>query len=69
MSNKKPMPVGTVESSTVYRATTGLENARGERVEQGEILPSDFVPSEQLLIWLQNRDVIAVFDAAEEESA
>lgn len=50
-----------LETSDVYRATTGLENARGERVEQGEILPRDFVPPTQLLIWLQNRDVIAVF--------
>lgn len=61
MNDKNPTRVLAVESSTIYRATTGLENARGERVEQGAILPRDFVPPTQLLIWLQNRDVLAVF--------
>lgn len=78
MNDKKPIEDVAVDSSTIYRATTGLENAHGERVEQGEILPRDFVPPAQLAIWLQNRDVLAVFseghisaedNAREDESA
>lgn len=43
----------------VYRATTGLENARGERVEVGENVPAGFVPDEQIALWLANGDLIS----------
>jgi hypothetical protein len=46
----------------VYRAMTGLENANGARVEQGEIVPNNFVSDEQLQHWLAQRDVMMVFE-------
>lgn len=56
-----------IETSTVYRALTGLENARGERVELGEILPREFVPQWQLDLWLAQHDIMIVFDEREQE--
>ena len=47
----------------VYRAVTGLENARGERVEIGETLPAQFVDDEQLTRWVLNGDVTVADDA------
>ena len=41
-----------------YRALTGLENADGVRVEQGELLPADFVPQAQIDAWLADRDIV-----------
>ncbi len=57
-----------IESRT-FRALTGLENERGERVEQGEILPRDFVPEFQIEIWLANHDIVVAFEGTPVDDA
>ena len=49
-------------SPKTYRALTGLENADGVRVEQGELLPADFVPQAQIDAWLADHDIQDISD-------
>jgi len=63
MSDKKRTLGQTASArARVYRAVTGLENARGDRVEMGETLPPQFVSDEQLTRWVLNGDVTVADD-------